>query len=321
MKYTKYIFLFLIAALLLVGCNPQLPGPTTDPTQKTPTSPTSPTQNSTTGKEPTGTVAPTSGWVKEGENTYYVNADGSRHTGWLELDGTRYYLNESGILQTGWLKLGDQEYYLQPNGAITRGRATINDRVYYFTSKGAKVLLVNTWNFLPAEYSPDLVEAENGYIVDRSCLDALLKMLKDCRNAGYNAQITSAYRRQETQINLYNNKVYYYLNLGYSEEAARREAATIIAVPGTSEHQLGLAVDLVDNSYWVLDEAQERTPAQKWLMEHCWEYGFILRYPNDKTSVTGIIYEPWHYRYVGVELAMELKGTGLCLEEYLNNLQ
>ena len=183
-----------------------------------------------------------------------------------------------------------------------------------------RIILVNPWHIVPNNYAPNLVTLE-GYKVDSTCRDALAQMLTDCRKAGFDARITSAYRTQALQIELYNNKVNYFLDLGYSPATAREEAAKIIAVPGTSEHQLGLAVDLVDSSYWVLDEAQEKTGAQKWLMAHCWEYGFILRYPNGKTSKTGIIYEPWHYRYVGKELALELKDSGLCLEEYFDSLQ
>lgn len=87
--------------------------------------------------------------------------------------------------------------------------------------------------------------------------------------------------------------------------------------PGTSEHQLGLAVDIVDADYQLLNHAQEDTAVHQWLLEHCWDYGFILRYPADKGDVTGIIYEPWHYRYVGREHAQAIRAAGLCLEEYL----
>lgn len=295
----KRFFIFLIVlSFLLIGCIHALP-----------------TGNTENTEDPTETT-PVTGWVKEAEQTLYIQQDGSRHTGWLELDGQRYYLDKDGILQTGWLELDGQRYYLKADGSVTRGKAVIDQTTYYFTSKGVSTLLVNPWNMLPSDYTPDLVDAEDGYIVDSECRDALLQMLADCRKAGHDARITSAYRRHQTQVDLFNRKVNYFLNLGYSEEDARTEAATIIAVPGTSEHQLGLAVDLVDSSHWVLDKTQENTPAQKWLMAHCWEYGFILRYPNDKTEVTGIIYEPWHYRYVGTELALELKASGLCLEEY-----
>lgn len=303
----RYCILLALLALLLCGCTLTLI-PNTSESQDTKPEHTT---------ETTAETAPTSGWVTEATQTFYLNEDGSYHTGWLELNGTRYYLDDSGVLQTGWLELDGSTYYLQADGAITRGKATVDGSTHYFTSTGAKILVANPWNIIPSDYTPDLVDAENGYIVDSSCKEDLLQMLQDCRAAGFDAQITSAYRRHSTQIELYNNKVWYYINLGYSEEDARKEAATIIAVPGTSEHELGLAVDLVDSSYWVLDEAQENTPAQKWLMEHCWEYGFILRYPNDKKDITGIIYEPWHYRYVGKTLALEIRDSGLCLEEYL----
>ena len=303
----RLFLLLFLTAFFLTGCITVLPGQTEG------TTPTLPT-------EATQATAPGTGWVKEGAQTFYKNEDGSFYKGWLELNDTRYYLDEQGVLQTGWLELNGETYYLRPNGSITRGKAQIDGKTYYFTASGVSVLMVNPWNFLPADYAPDLVSAEDGYLVDSACKDDLLQMLSDCRKAGFDARITSAYRSQNTQIELYNNKVWYYINKGYSEAEARKEAGTIIAVPGTSEHQLGLAVDLVDSSYWVLDEAQENTPAQKWLMEHCWEYGFILRYPNDKTASTGIIYEPWHYRYVGKELAQELKPTGLCLEEYFSLL-
>lgn len=90
-----------------------------------------------------------------------------------------------------------------------------------------------------------------------------------------------------------------------------------VAVPGTSEHQLGLAVDIVDVNYQLLDTNQENTAVQKWLLENSWRYGFILRYPTDQTDVTGIVYEPWHYRYVGKEYAQDIYKKGLCLEQYL----
>ena len=122
---------------------------------------------------------------------------------------------------------------------------------------------------------------------------------------------SSAFRPQGTQEKLFQNKVNEFRALGYAEDDAIEAAGKIVAVPGTSEHQLGLAADIVDASHQVLDKSQESTAVQKWLMEHCWEYGFILRYPTD------IIYEPWHYRYVGKEDAKAITDSGLCLEEYL----
>ena len=95
------------------------------------------------------------------------------------------------------------------------------------------------------------------------------------------------------------------------------ETKKSVAVPGTSEHATGLAVDIISSEYEELDDRQGNTDEQKWLMEHCWEYGFILRYPEEKADITGIIYEPWHYRYVGEETAKEITEQGITLEEYI----
>ncbi len=111
--------------------------------------------------------------------------------------------------------------------------------------------------------------------------------------------------------------VYQYWHSNRSYEEAYALASQVVAIPGTSEHELGLALDIVDANFIHLSTAQENTQTQKWLMEHCWEYGFILRFPNGTTEYTGIIYEPWHYRYVGTELAQELRELNMCLEEYL----
>ena len=163
-----------------------------------------------------------------------------------------------------------------------------------------------------------LVQASGEEYMDSRCADALFRMLDDCRAAGLSPFICSSWRSWWLQDYLYTNKVNYYVGKGYSRHYAECKAALETAIPGTSEHQTGLAVDIVASSYRSLNEQQSRTAEQKWLMEHCWEYGFILRYPVGKTDFTGIIYEPWHYRYVGVEMAEYLTKTGLCLEELLD---
>lgn len=305
------ISVFLLITVLLTACS--LDPAANAPKETEPTQTTSPASDSV----PTEPTAPPETVPPETVSPETVPLQ----TGFFTKDGTTYYRNEDGTLHTGWLELDGKRYYMQPDGAISKGETIINGRSFFFTASGEEILIANPWNAIRDDYAPDLVEAENGYLVERSCLESLLQMLRDCRAAGYDAQITSAYRDNDLQVYLYERKVSYYLDLGYSLDAARNEAGTVVAVPGTSEHQLGLAVDLVDSSYWVLDEAQENTPAQRWLMEHAWEYGFILRYPSDKSAYTGIIYEPWHYRYVGTDLALELRQSGLCLEEYLNALQ
>ena len=177
--------------------------------------------------------------------------------------------------------------------------------------------LVNPWNELPEDWQVDLVTLSNGLQIDRRCYDALQEMMDACREAGYEPLICSAYRTQETQQSLFNNKVAKLEAGGKSHDEAVQEAGTVVAVPGTSEHQLGLAVDVVDVNNQNLTEEQEKTPTQKWLMANSWRYGFIHRYPNSKSDITGIIYEPWHYRYVGKDAAQEIFNKGITLEEYL----
>lgn len=180
-----------------------------------------------------------------------------------------------------------------------------------------RLTLVNPWTPLPEGYQPTLATVENGYQVDQRCAADLEAMLAACRAAGLSPVLCSAYRTQEKQTDLYENLVGKRMAQGLSREDAEAQAAKEVARPGTSEHQLGLAVDIVDASYQLLDTHQEDTPVQQWLMEHCWEYGFLLRYPPDKGAVTGIIYEPWHYRYVGRDHAQAIGQSGLCLEEFL----
>ena len=177
--------------------------------------------------------------------------------------------------------------------------------------------LVNPWNELPEDWQVDLVTLSNGLQIDRRCYDALQEMMDACREAGYEPLICSAYRTQETQQDLFNNKVAKLEAGGKSHDEAVQEAGTVVAVPGTSEHQLGRTVDVVDVNNQNLTEEQEKTPTQKWLMANSWRYGFIHRYPNSKSDITGIIYEPWHYRYVGKDAAQEIFNKGITLEEYL----
>lgn len=131
--------------------------------------------------------------------------------------------------------------------------------------------------------------------------------------------ICSSYRTRSKQEELFEKKLDTLLQQGYSPEETEREAARWVARPGTSEHETALAVDIVDTAYQILDQQQEQTPVQQWLMTHCAEYGFILRYPTDKSDLTGIGYEPWHYRYVGTEAAEAITEQHLCLEEYLRD--
>ena len=181
-----------------------------------------------------------------------------------------------------------------------------------------QLLLVNPWHTVPEGYEIKLATLSNGLQVDERIYDDLDDMLSDCREAGLNPIVCSAYRTEATQTRLYRNKVARVRASGVPEDRVEAEAARWVAKPGTSEHQTGLALDIVAAGYQILDEEQEDTAEQKWLMENSWKYGFILRYPSEKSDITGIGYEPWHYRYVGKAAAADIYRTGVCLEEYLS---
>ncbi len=183
-----------------------------------------------------------------------------------------------------------------------------------------QLILANPWNTLPENFTVETKSFTNGHSVDKRIFNDLERMLEDAGKEGLSPIICSSYRSLEKQKTLFENKIGKYLNNGLSNEDAAVETAKWIAVPGTSEHQTGLAVDIVAKSYQMLDKEQENTPEQKWLMENSYKYGFILRYPENKSDITGISYEPWHYRYVGKEVAKEIYENGICLEEYLEQI-
>lgn len=246
------------------------------------------------------------GWLELEEGTYYLSSDGTPYAGWLEDGDNRYYLNEDGTIYTGWLEQGEYRYYFLENGVMATGPNQIDGTTYYFTPHGIHLILVNRDHPVPEDYKPELMTVSPyGFQVDVSCLDALNQMLADCRAAGCSFTFNSAYRSVEEQWWILNTRTKEYMATGLSYGAAYSKTLLSVAYPGTSEHHLGLAVDILGNA------------ALKWLQEHCWEYGFILRYLEGKTDITGIMHEPWHFRYVGKEVSMDMKDTGLCLEEYL----
>lgn len=173
-------------------------------------------------------------------------------------------------------------------------------------------LLTGPDNPISKDFQVDVVEIGGGYKFDSHAAQALKDMLAAAAAENISLYPISAYRSYESQTRLYTNKVQEYKNYGHDAETAAIYAAKWVARPGTSEHSIGLAVDL--NS---LEESFENTAAFSWLQKHCAEYGFILRYPKDKVEVTKISYEPWHYRYVGSNHAKIIMEKGICLEEYL----
>ena len=262
----------------------------------------------------------TQGWAEIDGDTYYFDESGCRCTGWLERDGKRHYIGPDGKLKTGWHEEDGNRYYLLADGTPAVGKLEIDGQNFFFSSSGVNFIMVNPWNPLPEGFEAELIEVPGAWL-DPVCQEAFEKMLEDCRAAGYNPRIISSYRSIADQTVNLANMVRSYQDRGYSYALAYEAATQIVAVPGTSEHHLGLAFDIVDAAYPKLNHQQAQMPAQQWLMEHCWEYGFILRYPENTTDITGIIWEPWHYRYVGVEIALEIRDLGcITLEEYIDSL-
>lgn len=259
------------------------------------------------------------GWTELEDGGHFLDPDtGAAVSGWLELED-RYYLDENGVMLTGWQRLEDVDYYFLEDGAAAKGAVEIDGVRHYFTSTGAEITLVNRWNPVTEDEAPETV-AVRGTNVAPACAEALERMLADCAAAGHGYRITSGYRSIARQEELLERKIRQLRAEGVDAEDVYAQAIRIVTIPGTSEHHLGLAVDIVDADYTLMNRKQASTETQKWLMEHCWDYGFILRYPDGSGEATGIIYEPWHYRYVGVELAAEMKEFGGCLEDYLDML-
>jgi len=181
------------------------------------------------------------------------------------------------------------------------------------------IFLVNYNNPIPEGYvdNIELAEVEGGHKLEKTAAENLKLMLKDARAAGLNPVIVSSFRTNKKQQTLHNNQISRQLRYGVSRDVAADLARRVVAYPGTSEHEIGLAADIVSGKYTGLDKKQEDTKEAKWLMENCANYGFILRYPSDKTETTEIIYEPWHYRYVGLPYSQEIRDKDITLEEYL----
>lgn len=242
------------------------------------------------------------GW----ENGRYHDPEAGLLRGWQEIDGKRYCFDENGVIRTGWIEENGKRYYLLSDGSAAVGPVEIDGKVWHFSPTGVQIYLVNNQNLLSEDYEVELTLVD-GARVSTDMAEPLEQMLADCKEAGNYPAIVSSYRTYWDQRYLYNNLL----------QSQGETGKLYSAQPNGSEHQLGLAVDIVEYSYRTLNASQEHTNTFRWLSEHCWEYGFIVRYPNNTAEITGIAYEPWHYRYVGVEAALELKELGITLEEYL----
>ena len=187
------------------------------------------------------------------------------------------------------------------------------------------MVLVNHTNKMPDDYTFDTKECGSATAVNKTlqtvACDAFLERQKAAAADGVTVWMQSGYRSVKYQTSLYEKKTQYYHNKGYDNAAAKEKAAAVVNPPGYSEHNCGLAADLNSPEHTGLDEGFEKTAAFRWLCEHAGDYGFILRYPKDAEDKTEIIYEPWHWRYVGVENAARINASGLCFEEYIQTLR
>jgi hypothetical protein len=275
------------------------------------------------------TGAMKTGWIFTSNKWYYLDHNGAMQTGWALVNNKWYYLNPPGDMKIGWLNQAGKWYYLKPAGDMAVGWFVANNKYYYAYPSGIMavntkigndyvgytgqwiqdtttpyylkgVLLVNKHHGLPSNYGT----GEN-----QQARAAYEQMKSAAAKQGYTLNIASGYRSFEYQKGLY----WRYVSLYGQAEADR-----FSAYPGYSEHQTGLAFDIggSNSSTWV-NEGFDSTPEAKWLAKNAHQYGFILRYPPGKEHITGYMYESWHFRYLGVELATKVYNSGLTLEEYL----
>lgn len=210
-----------------------------------------------------------------------------------------------------------KKYYLNNNYSYEDVVLRVNmnlDNSFYTNTKEVSnfdlLMLVNKYNYVSNDFKPDnLVKvskfAVNNMYLNKTCMEAFLSLASNALKDGYNIRAISTYRTYDYQNNLYSN---------YAKKDGIDKADTYSARPGFSEHHTGLAID-VDNIKTNFNNF-ENTDEFKWMQENAYKYGFILRYPSDKVDITGYMYEPWHYRYVGVEFAKIIKENNLTFEEY-----
>lgn len=199
------------------------------------------------------------------------------------------------------------------------GRASAEEVLHQAEEDGEEwaLTLVNDSHPIDESYYVELVSVTGGQKVDIRIEEALTEMIEDMKAEGMRPLVCSGYRDIKRQTELFDEYIEDRLKQGWNFETAFYKAKSRIALPGTSEHHTGLAVDIVGMDYQSLDEGQAETKEARWLEAHSWEYGFILRYPKGKTDITGIEYESWHFRYVGKRAAASIADNKLTLEEYL----
>lgn len=179
------------------------------------------------------------------------------------------------------------------------------------------LVLINSESPLDTSYAPSLTKITDEYSVDSRIADDTKKMFQDAADAEMSLNIVSAYCDNETLKESFNNEMLNWIYQGEAPLDAYDKTKQSVALPGTSEHATGLAMDITSSDYLGTDDEEENTDEAKWLKANCANYGYILRYPAEKSDITGVGYEPWHFRYVGKTAAKEIMEQGITLEEYL----
>ena len=192
------------------------------------------------------------------------------------------------------------------------------DSDYYFQNEDDYFFIVNKQHFLPEDYEIETDYVQGSYEMEKTAAYYCRQMIEAAAEDGINLKVISAYRTVSYQEKLFERNVQSRMDGGMSYEEAYYDTSINIAPPGGSEHNAGLAADIVPEDDWDTYTGFEDTEEFAWLSEHAAEYGFIMRYPKGKEDITGYIYEPWHYRYVGVKYAADVAQSGLCLEEYFD---
>lgn len=191
---------------------------------------------------------------------------------------------------------------------------------YQFDEEDWRLILINKQHSIPDDYTFPLGTISGNLRCDERILEDLLAMMQAAQNDGMDLEICSPYRDYNRQTYLFERKITRYMNAGMSYMDAYKTSSITVTAPNASEHQIGLAIDFYSSTYRKLNEGFADTETGKWLAAHSYEYGFILRYPKGKEYITGIEYEPWHFRYVGIEAATLITQKGITLEEFWEDL-
>lgn len=193
---------------------------------------------------------------------------------------------------------------------------TVTDTESVFDQSDWRLVLINKHHPIPDDYDFKLGTFTSGMRCDERVIEDLLLMMQAAKKDGLNLVVQSPYRTSDHQEDNFNNRIKSYMRQGLSYMEAYKVTSQVITVPGCSEHEVGLALDITSESYTQLKRGFADTKEGQWLAEHSCEYGFTLRYPEGKEYITSIEYEPWHFRYVGREAATVMKEESLCLEEF-----